>query len=468
MIEDRTSDGITEEFSPPEYEKLLLELEETLDVRSGLAAALDVIDYRDMCAHIADVLDVPAGLRATLNKMNGSSSMNRPVCSASEEFDRFDNATEEHRSHHQNRRNLNRLPEVEHKIQNRSNLQETFPPRADPCDPHGPAQGAAIQLVFPNRIGLFLLIMVVISGASVILAAMMSDGTAKNLIIALAVVTVIAAIVGFGQTVITALATQKTMVAPLVPPLIEENRRALKELSAEYRSLNREFFPTHVFEAANAPDPAFNDLMIQDLRNTRQIFFRGFSGRHAAARLLLASSGWELRMTIADPRERTAITGRARYLIRHEGVVADFETIQDRLHEEISIGLVGLYLARSRCTRIDVTLISNPPLDCMEMLDDSVWITLYSDFGATALYPRALRFSERSFIYNMERAEFGRLCQTRGANHLVLTPGTSRAEFTTMFEKVTATRLSEDRFIELEAKFHTFRQEFSLAAALGI
>jgi hypothetical protein len=320
-----------------------------------------------------------------------------------------------------------------------------------------------IQELFWTRTGLLLLILVVVSGTSMITAEALTAGTAKNLLTALATGTLITAIVGFGQTAITARATQKAMVTPL----IEENRRALAELSAEYRSLNKEFFPTHVFEATNDPDPAFNALMMQDLRNTRQYFFRGFSGRHAAARLLLARAEWELRAVVADPRERTAITGRARYLIRHEGAVADFETIQDRLHEEISIGLVGLYLARSRCSRIDVTVISDPPLDRLEMFDDSVWITLYSDIGATTLYPRTLRFTEGSFIYNMERAEFGRLRNSRHAHQLVITPDTTRRAFLAQFEKVTGNALSEERFIDLEGKFHTFRREFSLAAELG-
>jgi hypothetical protein len=320
-----------------------------------------------------------------------------------------------------------------------------------------------IQELFWTRTGLLLLILIVVSGASMIFAAMMTGGTAKNLVSALATGTMITAIVGFGQTAITARAAQKAMVTPL----IEENRRALRELSAEYRSLNKEFFPTDVFEATNDPDPGFNALMMQDLRKTRQYFFRGFSGRHAAARLLLARAEWELRAVVADPRERTAISGRARYLIRHEGAVADFETIQDRLHEEISIGLVGLYLARSRCSRIDVTVISDPPLDRLEMFDDSVWITLYSDLGATTLYPRTLRFTEGSFIYNMERAEFSRLRNTRHAHQMVITPDTTRRAFLSQFEKVTGNTLTEERFIALEGKFHTFRREFSLAADLG-
>jgi hypothetical protein len=320
-----------------------------------------------------------------------------------------------------------------------------------------------IQEIFWTRTGLLLLILIVVSGGSMVASGAMAPGTGKNLVSALATGTMITAIVSFGQTLITARAQQRA----LITPLIEENRRTLQELSTEYRSLNREFFPTHVFEATDLPDPKLNHLMMQDLRNTRQYFFRGFSGRYAAARLLLARSEWEMRAVVADPRERTAITGRARYLIRHEGTVADFDTIQDRLHDEIHIGLVGLFLARSRCSRIDVTVIADPPLDRLEMFDESVWITLYSDIGATMLYPRTLRFSEGSFIYNMERAEFDRLRNTRGAKHLLITPNTTRGDFLAQFEKVTGAKLPEERFRELEGKFHAFRLEFSLAADLG-
>ena len=324
-------------------------------------------------------------------------------------------------------------------------------------------RGNPIQEIFWTRTGLLLLTLIVVSGGSMIVSATLSPGMLKNIITALATGTLVTAIVGFGQTLITASAAQRAMVTPL----IEENRRAFQELSAEYRSLNREFFPTHVFEPTDDPNPVLNHLLMEDLRRARQFFFRGFSGRYAAARLLLARSEWEVRAVVADPRERSAITGRARYLIRHEGALADFETIQDRLHEEIHIGLLGLYLARTRCSRIDVTLISDPPLDRLEMFDESVWITLYSDSGSAQLYPRTLRFSEGSFIYNMERAEFQRLRNTRDAGHVVITADTTRGDFLTQFERVTGCPMTEDRFLDLEAKFHAFRHEFTLAAHLG-
>lgn len=322
----------------------------------------------------------------------------------------------------------------------------------------------ALLDIFWTRTGLLLLTLIVISGSSMLVSSAMAAGTGKNLVASLATGTLVSAIVGFWQTLITATASQRAMVTPLV----EESRRALQELSAEYRSLNREFFPTHVFEPSADPDPTFNQLLMQDLRDTRQYFFRGFSGRHAAARLLLSHSEWELRAVIADPRESTAISGRARYLVRHEGADADYETVRSRLHEEIHIGLVGLYLARTRCTRIDVTVISDLPLDRVEVFDDSVWITLYSDMGgATSLYPRSLRFSSGSFIYTMQRAEFTRMYSARSARQYLITPDLTREDFRALFEQITETALTEETLQEWEAKFHGFRHEFSTAAELG-
>lgn len=320
-----------------------------------------------------------------------------------------------------------------------------------------------IQEIFWTRTGLLLLILLVISGLTMIASSGMAAGTGKNLVTAVATGTLVSAIVGFGQTLITATATQRAMLTPL----IDESRQALRDLSAEYRSMNREFFPTHVFEPTAEPDPAFNRLLMQDLQSTRQYLFRGFSGRHAAARLLLSRAEWEFRAVVSDPRNLSGISGRARYLIRHAAADVDHDTINARLHEEIRIGLVGLYLARSRCSRMEVTVISDPPTDRLEIFDDSVWVTLYSDARSTNEFPRTLRFSEGSFIYNMERAEFGRISASRHAHHLVITPGTTRDEFIAQFEKATGTGLTEEQFLELNAEFYNFLREFSVIAELG-
>ncbi|WP_026423967.1 hypothetical protein [Actinokineospora inagensis] len=320
-----------------------------------------------------------------------------------------------------------------------------------------------IQDLFWTRTGLLLLVLVVVAGTAMWLAGGLDPGLAKNLLTALGTGTLVSAVVGFGQTLITASAAQRAMVTPV----IEESRKALRELSAEYRSLNQEFFPTHVFEASTEPDPAFNALIMSDLRETRQLWFRGFSGRYAAARMLLSPAQWEVRAVLADPRERGSISGRARHLARQGGPDADYEKISDTLHQEIRIGLVGLYLARAKCTAIEVTAVPDPPLDRVELFDDCVWITLYSAVaGAPSLYPRTLRFSEGSFIYDMQRSEFARVHAARDAHRFTLTPDTGRAEFLAHFAKITGTPLSEVEFRDLEAQFHRFRHEFTAKAEL--
>jgi len=320
----------------------------------------------------------------------------------------------------------------------------------------------ALQEMFWTRTGLLLLTLVVIAGGTLLTSSLMPAGTGKTLVAGVATGSMVSAFVGFWQTLITASASQRALVAPVV----EESRNALRELSDEYRSLNQEFFPTHVFEASAEPDPGFNQLLMRDLRETRQYWFRGFSARHAAARLLVSQSEWEVRAIIADPQEPSAISGRARYLTRQEGADANYDAVQENLHRDVHTGLVGLFLARSRCTRVDITVVTDPTLDRVEMFDDSVWITLYSDSGGAGLYPRSLRFSGRSFVYTTERAEFSRVGNSRYGRHFLITPDTTRADFRALFEQVTGRELTDEGLTELETKFHEFRKEFAVLAEL--
>ena len=330
------------------------------------------------------------------------------------------------------------------------------------AEAHG-IRNSLIQDIFWTRTGLLLAILLLVSAGAFGLSSVIATGTMHTLVTSLATGTLITAVVSFGQTLVTAAASQRALVAPLV----DESRKALEALSAEYRSLNQEFFPTHVFEPTSAPDPTFNRLMMTDLQGTREYFFRGFAGRHAAARLLLSHAERELRVMVADPRCDTAISGRARYLLRQQSSDADYDSIEAQLREEIRIGLVGLFQARNRCSRVDITVVADPPLDRLEMFDDSVWLTLFSAAtGVTTLYPRTLRFSEDSYIYGMERTEFLRVCNSRTSHHYAITPGTTRAEFMTLFGKITGTPLTEDGFHALDEKFRDFQRSFSTTAEL--
>ncbi|HEY0639543.1 MAG TPA: hypothetical protein VGD67_17990 [Pseudonocardiaceae bacterium] len=326
--------------------------------------------------------------------------------------------------------------------------------------------GLLIEL-FWTRTGLLILLMGITSAVLLPLSAGMAPGTARNLVTAIGTGTLVSALVTCAQTLLTSAASQRV----LVDSLVEESRRAMRDLTDEYRSLNREFFPTHIFEPTAEPEPVLNRLMMADLQATRQYLFRGFSARHAAARMLLTRSvEREMRVVIADPRDRASINSRARYLQRHGGDdgAGSLADIQARLYEDVCVGLVGLYVVRGRCTRIDVTVMSNPPVDRFELFDDSIWVALFSDAGGTSTpYPRTVRFLRSSFIYGMEHSEFVRITSSRTALHVSIHPDTDREEFLALFEKITGRRLTARRLEALEERFHEFRRDFVTSAQLG-
>lgn len=325
-------------------------------------------------------------------------------------------------------------------------------------------RGLLVDL-FWTRTGLLLLTLVVLSGTMLLLASLTQPGTLKNLLVAVGTGALVSALLTGTQTLLTATSSRQV----LVDALVAQSQAAMRDLSEEYRSLNTEFYPSHICEPTSAPDPAFNRLMMEDLNNTRQYFFRGFSARYAAARLLLANSvERELRVVIADPRDRGSINSRARYLLRQPSEQASYQDIQARLYAEVCVGLVGLYVARDRCSRIDITVMSNPPVDRFEVFDDSVWVSLYSDpAGACMPYPRTLRFLRSSFIYNMQRSEILRICNSRSELHVQLDPATELDEFLALFEKITGRRLSSKSCKTLEDEFHSFRTQFAANAHLS-
>ena len=89
------------------------------------------------------------------------------------------------------------------------------------------AQGlrnSLIQDIFWTRTGLLLALLLLVSAACFGVSSIISPGTLHTLVVSVATGTLISAVVSFGQTLLTASASQRALVAPLV----EESRRALE------------------------------------------------------------------------------------------------------------------------------------------------------------------------------------------------------------------------------------------------
>ena len=251
----------------------------------------------------------------------------------------------------------------------------------------------------------------------------------------------------------------------LVEALSNQTRITLRALFDESRSINAMYLPTHIFEGSSRPDPAFNRQLTRDLASSQIFLFRGLSARHSAVRLLAASSGhWEFRAVIADPRAHESLHERVRYLT-YTDPHRRFDDIYDEIKQQVRYGLVGLYLARLRCSGIFLSVTKSPSLDRFEIFDDSVWVTLFSDASRPAsTYPRALRFGRSSFVYTMQRRDFQRA--TADAPTHVIEPSTTEAEFVDLFERLTGDRLTFVQLAKLQEDFNVFRRSFMADANL--
>jgi hypothetical protein len=288
-----------------------------------------------------------------------------------------------------------------------------------------------------------------------------ADSAGSRIAFALGTGLLAAAMFTSAQTVIAASAANRV----LIEALGEQNQIIMRALTDEYRSLNSTYLPTHVFEGSPRPDPTFNRQLTRDLAASQIYLFRGVSGRHTAARLLAASSGhWEVRVITADLRARESLHERARYLLR-AGRPETLDEIYADIAHQVRYGLVGLYRARLRCSRISITVSRSPSLDRFEIFDESVWVTLYSDVSSPAAeYPRSLRFHRDSFVYAMQRRDFQRSMDD--ADTEVIEPSMTDDGFADLYRRLTGESITAPELAKLHTDFDRFRTGFVAEARL--
>lgn len=325
-----------------------------------------------------------------------------------------------------------------------------------------PPYRSLLRELFWTRTGLLVAVTALTGlGLLVFSASLPPDSLASRIWFALGTGLAAAALFTTAQTVIAADAANRL----LVDALARQTQQAMRQLTDEYRAMDLTYLPTHVFESSPRPDPTFNRQLTRDLEASRMYLFRGLSGRHTAARLLTARPrNWEVRVVIADLRASESLRERARYLVG-AGYGTSLEKTYAEVRQQVRAGLVGLYLARLRCSRISITVSHSPSLDRFEIFDDSVWVTLYSDISRpAALYPRSLRFGRDSFIYTMQRRDFERT--TDEAPTELIDPGMAGREFSAMFERLTGDRLTSRELATLQGEFDRFRYRFVTDARL--
>lgn len=326
-----------------------------------------------------------------------------------------------------------------------------------------PNYRSLLRELFWTRTGLLVLAATLFGvGLLLLSSALPADSGGGRVAFALGTGLSAAALFTAAQTVISASAANRM----LVEALGEQARVAMRTLTEEYRALNQTYQPTHIFEGSPRPDPTFNRQLTRDLEASQLYLFRGLSGRHTAARLLSSrlARGWEVRVVVADLRAGESLYARANYLASAGYRATLEETVAD-IRQQVRCGLVGLYRARIRCSKISVTVSRSPSLDRFEIFDHSVWVTLFSDLTTGAvLYPRALRFGPGSFMYATQRRDFDRIAHDAPTE--VIEPAMTGPEFRALFERLTGDPIDAGELDQLAEEFERFRREF--AAEVGL
>jgi hypothetical protein len=304
-----------------------------------------------------------------------------------------------------------------------------------------------------------LLLTVVALGATVLLwaATRIQATTWKEFLNAIATGLLVSAAFGIAQALITSRVASELLRASVV----EEVSRSLAES-------NNAYFPANEFPASTTPDPLFNSRLTQDLENSAIFWFRGLSGRYAAARLTFNQNvSLQAHLILPDPRMPGTFEGRVNYALRYRIYPdLDLDGIRNQIRRDISLGLIGLFEACHKCAIMELILTPIPLLDRYEIFRDAIWITLYSDPGQGTKFPRTLRFSASSVMYLMQQAD---CLQTRShpSTRLIQFPRLiTSTDMLEMFYEITGERITKDEHELLTEEFKMFADNFSRTSGI--
>jgi len=304
---------------------------------------------------------------------------------------------------------------------------------------------------------LLLTIIVLCSVTLIWTATLIHSSTWKEFLNAIATGLLVSAAFGIAQALVTSRVSSEMLRASVV-----------EEVSRSLTRSNNAYFPTNEFPASMTPDPSFNSLVTQDLANSFTFWFRGLSGRHAAARISFNQNvSLQVHLILPDPTTPGTIEGRIEYALRNRLYSnLDENAIREKIRHDVALGTVGLFEASRKCAILEIILTPMPLLDRYEIFRDAIWVTLFSDPGQGMRFPRSLRFPASSVMYLMQLAD---CLQTRAhPNSRIISLPHALAENDAIkaFAEITGQAIDSAEYKGLKDEFQKFAQDFASSAGI--
>jgi hypothetical protein len=287
--------------------------------------------------------------------------------------------------------------------------------------PRRAVSGLLRELYF-NRTGLLFLLMLLLS-TGLLGASAKAHGSAASFLLTLG--TSILATTGYSivqvflttrqldlflrSSIQSSVSSQMSLLRSEVSSVVSQVSQAANTMLEKYRELHREFVPIAQYPPVNSPDPRFNNDLNSSIRKSAHYTFRGTTAHHSVARLAqLPSIPPQIQLIIADPTKPAAVDLRARRLVEIDQIA--FDQARETVVNRIFISLFGAYAIRSKCDRIEVCLTSSPHIDRLEICDDAIYVTRFSESEEEAFkFPSAVKLSNESQIYKMFARDCSRL-----------------------------------------------------------
>lgn len=317
-----------------------------------------------------------------------------------------------------------------------------------------------LRALYFNRTGILFLLMAIVS-IGMILGSARTHGGVSQFWLGLGAATIATTCYSFVQVLLTTSQFNTFLTTAIETDIQQALARGTAEAMETFRRMQAKYLPVATYPALDAPDPRFNRELNEAMSSSARYLFRGLSARYAVARLsLLQRPPRDVTLIIADPTTPSAVDFRARHDAA-DATDAAFDRAKQEILDGIYMSIAGAYITRRRYDRIEFGLTPIPHVDRVELCDDAVFITRFSeDEGARSRFPATLRFARDSLIYQMFYRDCSSVMTSSAVLHVVLPGDLPEEDFLAKLD-VAGISLSQERWEEMKLKFREFQARVS-------
>ena len=203
----------------------------------------------------------------------------------------------------------------------------------------------------------------------------------------------------------------KAVLKASLEDLFEDQHTALLELVTSTARLH---LPTNEYPPTDGFDRAFMADLMEDIRTSSTIEFRGSTAKWIAPYVNLGRRALtEVSVLMINPLNANAVNQRAAdRLLLTSHARRTLEEVAEEIRQEIARTVVAMFDVRHKCKigiRLSSTQISVVRL---ERFDDAIYVALYhAQHGRAAVNPTTYRYARGSLPYETHSLELARQLQ---------------------------------------------------------